>query len=83
MGWKLKVDYVPLCVKSELSENQCGMETVYGAATRQRTVEREPMWDGNNSSMAKYMLWVYRLSENQCGMETALMCLTRRYQRLR
>jgi len=36
-------------VRGELSENQCGMETVrlWNVFVGVKRVEREPMWDGN------------------------------------
>ena len=66
---------------TELSENQCGMETY-----RRRLmgsggswVEREPMWDGNKDRMQFFHI-LLGLSENQCGMETFAVRLVHRLE---
>ena len=49
MGWKLNHREEGSLSVLELSENQCGMETMellYFLSLTLR-VEREPMWDGN------------------------------------
>ena len=69
MGWKHGTT-VSANLATELSENQCGMETEsIFLTTQQFLVEREPMWDGNGETMTLPSCFM-RLSENQCGMET-------------
>ena len=47
-------DYVGISADTELSENQCGMETEGRqlSSVGEKFVEREPMWDGNSRDVS-------------------------------
>ena len=82
MGWK-QINYLTIISSGfMLSENQCGMETRKVRAYPFRfSVEREPMWDGNDAFITPTTSSLILLSENQCGMETRLYGRSYQYQR--